>query len=315
MRSENAFLQDVLDHPDDVGPRLIYADWLEEHDDAEALARAEFIRAQCELEDLPAGDRRRGPLRRRVLELLKTHRKRWTAPLREARLGKKWEFRRGFVEGVTMSATHFVGTAGRLFRLAPIRAVRCPDASNEVSALAKSPHLARLRSLDIGYMCVCGRCPIHMELRQLFASRHVANLTTLVVSGDRISAEGARQLAGSSRLARLTTLDLSSNRLRTEGLRALIDSPHLRHLKILRLGANDIAPGGARGLASWPRLSSLSELDLRSNRIGDAGARALAESPYLSPDVRLRLSDNEISDKGVEALRTRLGWRAAAALR
>jgi uncharacterized protein (TIGR02996 family) len=42
----DSFLRDILDHPFDDAPRLIYADWLEDHGEE---ARAEFIRVQCEL--------------------------------------------------------------------------------------------------------------------------------------------------------------------------------------------------------------------------------------------------------------------------
>jgi uncharacterized protein (TIGR02996 family) len=41
-----ALLNAILAAPDDDAPRLIYADWLDEHGEAE---RAEFIRVQCEL--------------------------------------------------------------------------------------------------------------------------------------------------------------------------------------------------------------------------------------------------------------------------
>ena len=43
-------LAEIIAHPADDAPRLIYADWLEEHGDS---ARAEFIRVQCELARLP----------------------------------------------------------------------------------------------------------------------------------------------------------------------------------------------------------------------------------------------------------------------
>lgn len=46
---EKAFLKAVCWNPADDAPRLIYADWLEEHGQAE---RAEFIRLQIELERL-----------------------------------------------------------------------------------------------------------------------------------------------------------------------------------------------------------------------------------------------------------------------
>jgi uncharacterized protein (TIGR02996 family) len=46
---ERAFYAAIFERPDDDGPRLIYADWLEERGDAESLAKAEFIRLECSL--------------------------------------------------------------------------------------------------------------------------------------------------------------------------------------------------------------------------------------------------------------------------
>ena len=45
-----SFLEDILAHPDDDTPRLIFADWLDEQGDS---ARAEFIRVQIERASLP----------------------------------------------------------------------------------------------------------------------------------------------------------------------------------------------------------------------------------------------------------------------
>ena len=44
-----AFLADILEHPDDDTPRLVYADWLEENGDTDDALRAEFIRVQVKL--------------------------------------------------------------------------------------------------------------------------------------------------------------------------------------------------------------------------------------------------------------------------
>lgn len=49
MTTEDALLQDILANPSDDTPRLIYADWLDEHGQPE---RAEFIRVQCKLEEV-----------------------------------------------------------------------------------------------------------------------------------------------------------------------------------------------------------------------------------------------------------------------
>ena len=46
MNDRHAFLRAIKDNPDDDTPRLVYADWLEEHGEPE---RAELIRVQIEL--------------------------------------------------------------------------------------------------------------------------------------------------------------------------------------------------------------------------------------------------------------------------
>src|SRR4051812_21677721 len=58
MSEERALLRQVAREPDDDAPRLVYADWLEDHGRAE---RAELIRAQVRLAAIrrafPAPDR------------------------------------------------------------------------------------------------------------------------------------------------------------------------------------------------------------------------------------------------------------------
>lgn len=68
--SASELLATVLDRPEDDTPRLVYADWLEEHDDQ---PRAEFIRTQCELERLSPGDPRYPALEQRADDLLIQH--------------------------------------------------------------------------------------------------------------------------------------------------------------------------------------------------------------------------------------------------
>src|SRR4029079_17459939 len=43
-------LDDIREHPDDDGPRLVCADWFDDHGQHD---RAEFIRRQCEYERAP----------------------------------------------------------------------------------------------------------------------------------------------------------------------------------------------------------------------------------------------------------------------
>src|SRR5207248_1699698 len=112
--NDAAFLRLILADPEADGPRLAYADWLEEHGDA---ARAEFIRVQCELVKVDENNRDIHPLAARERELLERHGDEWLRPLREAVYPERgwfarWrnkpvfaaEFRRGFPEAVALPA-------------------------------------------------------------------------------------------------------------------------------------------------------------------------------------------------------------------
>src|SRR5579884_3454044 len=72
-----AFIQAIQETPEDDAPRLIYADWLEDHGDAD---RAEFIRIQCRLAHLAEDDPDRPVLQHREAELLNRNRASWLGP-------------------------------------------------------------------------------------------------------------------------------------------------------------------------------------------------------------------------------------------
>src|SRR5215472_8143648 len=99
MNQHQGFLQDILEHPDEDAPRLIYADWLDENGDSD---RAEFIRVQCEQAKLPWDDDRQSELLAREAQLLARHYEEWTAVCGDwpdqddgsPHIG----FRRGFIE-------------------------------------------------------------------------------------------------------------------------------------------------------------------------------------------------------------------------
>jgi uncharacterized protein (TIGR02996 family) len=268
MTHDDAFLRDVLDHPDDDAPRLIYADWLEEHGYA---ARAEFIRVQCELAARgPARSREELQARRalgaRKEALLERHGAAWAAPL--CGLAGEWTFRRGFVEEVAADAHALVGGADTLFRLAPLRHLRLYWAGD-------TPH-ERARFMPAVAGCA-----------------QLSRLCSLDLSNNYLQSDGARALAASEHLAGLTTLDLSGNHVGDGGARALAAAPWLGGVIDLRLGGNDVGPAGARALAEGlDRLEAaghlrLRSLDLRGNRLGDAGLRAVRASRALRRVARL----------------------------
>jgi uncharacterized protein (TIGR02996 family) len=122
---ERALLAAIIAHPDEDTPRLMYADWLQEHDRPE---RAEFIRLSIRLANLRHGDPKFETDEARLLEQFQA--------LVEGRIGK-WErefalsftansdlwfgFRRGLVEEVRCSVRYFLKIANHLFLDAPLR--------------------------------------------------------------------------------------------------------------------------------------------------------------------------------------------------
>jgi carbon storage regulator CsrA len=218
LPEELAFLQTMLESPDDEGIRLIFADWLEDRDDP----RGEFIRIQCRLAKLSAHDEGRPGLQQRERELWIEHGEQWRAYLPDVL--RSAPFRRGFVEAVEMTARDFLEHAEEIFAAAPVRRLRVlpgwppSGAVSVVSALAGSTHLARLAEIDLAGLALGDA-----DAALLAASPHVGGLTAMGLARNRISIAGARSLATSSRFARGLRLDLLGNPLGEEGVRIVKD--------------------------------------------------------------------------------------------
>src|SRR5262249_4023373 len=133
----------------DDTPRLILADWLEEHGQPD---RAEFIRLQLRRARLPGWGRGRRTLDRRIRELEARHRKAWLAGLPEHRM--EWDLRRGLVWGsleVLLPRDPLAEVARRsAWPWVEGLGVTWPrDAGRRLRALLASPHLSNLASLDL----------------------------------------------------------------------------------------------------------------------------------------------------------------------
>jgi uncharacterized protein (TIGR02996 family) len=265
----DAFLEDVLARPDDDAPRLIFADWLEEHGGPPERARAEFIRVQCRLAD-PAlkGDERRRVEAAQDL-LAHEHGAGWDRALFD--LVEVRKYHRGFVGEVWLKEEAFLAGADRLFRLAPVQHLHLggwhiPDPRSRnlgVPALAACPHLARLRGLDLSYSQLSSN-----GVQALLVSEHLTGLTALNLACNAIGDAGARALAGSPLLARLTTLDLSSNAIGAAGVRLLAAalgrlaaSDDGLRLRTLRLAGNRLSGGAKHLVRSSPLLRRVVRLD------------------------------------------------------
>src|SRR5688500_7506010 len=74
MTDREALLRAIIETPDDDAPRLVYADWLDEHGQPD---QAEFIRLQCERNRHPQSDDHWKELGARCAQLLSANGHRW----------------------------------------------------------------------------------------------------------------------------------------------------------------------------------------------------------------------------------------------
>lgn len=136
MNDRDALLAAILHAPGDDAPRLIYSDWLDEHGESE---RAEFIRVQIELARLdkewrsrpgsPNGIDPNGPgatLRRREQELHAGAKfGEWSGFPDDLDFpGSTWNFTRGFVSSISLTALDFLRHAEAIFQRQPVEQVR-----------------------------------------------------------------------------------------------------------------------------------------------------------------------------------------------
>ncbi len=262
MTIEDAFLHDILAHPDDDAPRLIFADWLDEHNDP----RGEFIRIQCALAQLSDEDPHRWPLEQREQELLREHEAEWLPKF----IGNApCIFRRGFVEKITLYLHDCRYFDQRLFEQMPIRYLRLDSANAESSIertwvrieLPRSPHLARLRGLSLEF-------PLNREeFQSLIKSPYLDQLSDLKLYISNLEDVSLIDWEQAIRRPTLRSLDLSGTRLRSPLFQVLARTPYLAELTALNLTQTGIALDDLRILANSSSLTSLRELNLNGNRL------------------------------------------------
>jgi uncharacterized protein (TIGR02996 family) len=191
----------ILADPDNVDLRLQYADAVSDTDPD----HAELIRLQVEDERLgrqalfPHADKFE-----RTQRLLRSVGPRIAATV--APLVNDWQLRRGFPEVVAMTAPAFLTTAEEVYRRAPIRHLILTDVVEHVDALAASPSLARLSSLDLEGNPLGDR-----GLKSLIRSPYLTKLRFLGLRRCRIGPEGAEAMAATDALPNLQYVSFMGN--------------------------------------------------------------------------------------------------------
>jgi uncharacterized protein (TIGR02996 family) len=314
MTSEEGFLQDIREHPEDDTPRLIFADWLEEND---RPGRAEFIRVGCALAKMPDGAHGWRALWKRELELIIQHKDAWWTVFRTQ--CRYWDCRRGFAHEAWINADQFLQHTHEMF-LEPIHTLILHEVTREqIPGLAVGPYLGWVKDLhlrgtsltalrgdDVRVLLGCsnpggipGKAARNPDPKK--PSRHPTapayrvELNTLDLGDQEIGTSGVEAILSAPGAARLRKLDLSGRSSRTEDGRWL--------------GTPNIGPDGLHLLVTSPKTANLVALDLSGNRLRSPEARALVESPYLAALMKLELGRNDFDEESSLLLRERFGER------
>lgn len=197
-------------------------------------------------------------------------------------------------------------SSGAFSELTSLRLMHCGLDDDAADVFAACPHLANLRTLDLGHNNIGGR-----GVTALLTSPHLANVAFLgldhntgphsPLDGKRLAAAGpgglrmfhahgcrfitvdVRKLARCPRLRTLWYLDLDDNGIGTPAVRELVQGFGKWCPPIMWLTHNRIDDRGAELLAKWKAAIALRVLHLRYNPAMTAvGVRALLDSRHLS---------------------------------
>jgi uncharacterized protein (TIGR02996 family) len=322
-----AFLRSIFETPDDDAPRLVFADWLDDHGDAD---RADFIRTQCRLAKQVVPDVED---RLRCEDLLDEHEHEWLDGFPVEPDLRVRSFERGFVSWADVDdpasfrrhAAALLRTTARKVRFTREDGdERLPDdwpefawrrgpaglsftffrfGPDETYLLAAWPNADDLRHLTIAYSDFDSE-----SMAVLAGSRRFTRLEHLELPNHLVSADGVRALARSA--MRLSTLDLSHddgedpdvNRIDAEAVAALCQAENLGRLTTLRLCPHELTAEIAESLAGSPHLRELRSLSLACNYKRAPEIRPLLGSPLLAGLHRLELSESFLSAEDAAAL-------------
>jgi uncharacterized protein (TIGR02996 family) len=266
--------------PDDDAPRLVFADWLEDNGEPE---RAEFVRLQMALARMAIDAPERFDAERRESELLDAHRDDWLKELPTWARKEEPFFRRGFMAELSLTEKRFLTKADELFAVTPLEGVRLRRVDRSLGPLSDSPHLSRLRKLDLT------RNVLGTEGVDRLGAAGAANLTELVLDENNLTSANVCRVLRAKGLPRLERVSLRRTLVFHGCLVELAGTPEASQLRALNLYDNRVRDGGVQALASSPHLANLTDLNLGATSIGADGVTALAGSPMMARLTRLVL--------------------------
>jgi len=311
MSDKAALLRAIHANPDDDTPRLVYADWLDEHGQPE---RADLIRWQIEYERTSDN-----ALHARAHELLLAHQAEWTAyfgPRDSDRV--HFGFHRGFPESVSFSGAS-PADYSVLKRFPEVRRIKIEMGKLSLGAVRAIGALKQLDALRVtetpfrpAWLPLLDALPCWAYVRiysdanaaferawEAFQERRDARVAALPPAERREAAR--RFLSGfySSASPRpgepITEVDFTQMGLRNPELRLVSFIPEIETLSTYQ---GEETEAGVRHLAALPKLKVLTLIDTPVSTLDP-----VAQFPALE-FLRVFPADGGITDAGTAALET-----------
>lgn len=338
MDDRRALMATCIANPDEDTPRLVLADWLQEHGDKYDQARAEFIRLQIQAENLPEGDTIRKKMEAAAKKLEKKHHVKWLAPITKAEaklVNTNRPFARGLLQSLWFPTSTFLkkscqqaipdalASVGvhelgfysaankRIKELAASTAFRwCTGVSypgaddGSLYAIGDSENFAHISSLSLDNMHVTDA-----GLKSFAANSVTVRLRKIglgAYGGGQYTVAGVLAILNSQRFPRLDSLDLID--YQPVDWSRLFSNSGLQKLVALRLGF--YFPMIA--LTTCKHLMNLRELVIETATITDDDVDALLNNPVFSNLSKVRMSKmnwggDRLSQPMEKRLRERFG--------
>lgn len=227
--STASFLDEIKRHPEADEPRLIYADWLEEHGDP----LGEYIRLECTRQLMTSRQQRREAAMR-AAELLRRYRDRWLGFAFPEPI--KLEFRRGFVEEASSSDKNFVSYRGsRLLELGTLRRL-CIDGYGTTDGLIAELGTSSTDGAVLDHLRIANCRFTIWEIRKLVKLPFTRRLRSLDLSWNRSICRGCiEEIADSEMMKTLQILDISGTTIHRDTIEAIIEEPKMLRLNLLAI--------------------------------------------------------------------------------
>ena len=194
-----AFLRAIAATPRDLLARLVFADYLEETGDPNHIARAHLIRTQVALDDSATDPDEYDRLKAFEARLLDLFQMTWDLDVPYWLLDEgAVEYRRGFVEHVSVPFYRFLRSAGELFAALPLRSLHLkpPAALNSDygGVFDCLPQLAAVETLklgpnltDLAYPWPPAESDLPPLFAELMTCRTLSGVRALDLGGNRIT--------------------------------------------------------------------------------------------------------------------------------